>query len=338
MPRLTVPVHVSSKFHQHAIDVHLRKEQGGPKAVSLFASRRSKARRKYWPRAVTEADKAAWERLKRAYGANTDNRDRVNDDYDVFLRASLLESNAESLGWFLGQMSRDLAASSCASYLKHVLAKNRVNGSKLVRNVAEAYNADTIGGHAPDIELNVLLKYIELAPPEIQPVLWLLLVTGLRVKDLSRLRRRQIARKKTGLSFLLCLTKGRRRRCLRCKLDIPAEWHGKIPDSLIEILVQSRQSKKKRIFKNHTANKLNAQLRKMSKSHNLPRPTTYSFRRHYMNFIVEKCGGDVARQATFTKHISASITEAHYVRFEEDPDLESGSSDDDEQEASEDEA
>jgi len=338
MPRLIVPDQVSSKFHQHAIDVHLRKVRGGPKAESLFASRRSRARRKYVPHAVTEADKAAWDRLKKSYGANTDNRDRVNDDYAAFLSASGLESNAESLGWFLGQMSRDLAASSCSSYIKYVIAKNRVNGAKSVRNVAEAYNADTIGGHAPDIELNALMKYIENASPEIQPILWLLLVTGLRVKDLSRLRRRQIARKKTGLSFLLCLTKGRRRRCLRCKLDIPAEWHGKIPYSLIETLVQSRGSKKKRIFKHHTANRLNAELRKMSKSYNLPRPTTYSFRRHYMNFIVDKCGGDVVRQAAFTKHISASITEAHYVRFEEDPDLESGSSDDDEQDASEDEA
>jgi len=331
MPHLSAPNKVRSRFHQHVIDVYKSRAQGGPKATQLrapeHASRRSRAHRKYFPHAVTEADKLAWEHLKARYGSNTSTRDRVDGDYGVFLRASNLEPSDESLGWFLGQMSQRLAASSCDSYIKHVLAANRIQGAKTVKKVAEAYNADTIGKHAPDIEIDILHKYIELAHKKLQPILWLLLITGLRVKDLSRLRRRQIHRNEKFLKFLLCLTKGRRRRSLRCILSIPTEWFEVIPQSVEDLLSRTASKKNKRIFQDLEATKINTKLRAMSVTHNLPRPTTYSFRRNYMNLIVEKCGANKDLQAQFTKHISVSITEAHYVKFEEDPELESGSSD-----------
>ena len=159
-------------------------------------------------------------------------------------------------------------------------------------------------------------------------VLFILMSTGMRVKDIARLRRRQVGyRKRSSLRVQIRLSKTAKRRALRTTLTIPSEWLGVVPASFTCWLKNTCKSKDAKMLKGYTAAKVNAILRRVGKKFDMPRPTTYSFRREYMNFVREWCGGDSDLERSYTKHMSTSITEAHYVRFEEDPELESNSDD-----------
>lgn len=289
----------------------------------------TESRRKWVVRAVSADDKKKWEEIRNEYGPKaTVDRDRVRSDYDEFCKLSGLEKNGESLGWCLGQMANKLAPGTVDGYIAYASEGSRTADVNYVRKTAQAFHADATTGHAPDINGKILKKFVNLAPMAHQPVLFILMSTGMRVKDIARLRRRQVGyRKKSSLRVQIRLSKTAKRRALRTTLTIPSEWLGVVPASFTCWLKNTCKSKDAKMLKGYTAAKVNAILRRVGKKFDMPRPTTYSFRREYMNFVREWCGGDSDLERSYTKHMSTSITEAHYVRFEEDPELESNSDD-----------
>ena len=223
-------------------------------------------------------------------------------------------------------MAKKLAPGTVDGYIAYASEGSRSAEINYVRKTAQAFHADATTGHAPDIDGTILRKYVNRAPLAHQPILFLMKATGMRVRDIARLRRRQIGYRKRGsLRVQIRLSKTAKRRALRTTLTIPSEWFGTIPTSFTCWLRNTCKSKNVKIFKGYTAAKVNEVLRRVSAKHDMPKPTTYSFRRDYMNFVREWCGGYADLERSYTKHMSTAITDAHYVRFKEDPELESNS-------------
>ena len=193
-----------------------------------------------------------------------------------------------------------------------------------VMKAASARHADFEGRHAPDIPDDILWQYVVEADFVWQSILYVLYVAGLRAKAIRYFRRNRIyvpkkrMWKKESLEFVVRIDKTRKRRALRAILQLPKEWDW-IPQPPTDQTWQffAEGDAEERLFEGVTASDINSELRKMSARLNLPRPTTYSFRRAYINRIIPLVNNK--KQLTeFTLHFETSTVDAFYMRTRAD--------------------
>jgi len=296
-----------------------------PPANQLFLSqprRGTRGRRRLWiPRAITQADIERGRAIVKEWGPDHHSRDRVVSDFEIMCKLSGLPTNDpfSALG-FLGQLANSgLGPGSVDTYTGYVSKRYRM---KDVQLAAAARHADHEARHAADISDDILWRYVCEASQKYKAILWILYVAGLRSRAIRFLRRRRIyVPKKWGsadMEFVVMIDKTRKRRALRAILSLPKAWKWlRPPPCSYSLRLLQEGDPEERLFDGITASDINAELKAISKRFQLPRPTTYSFRRAFINRIIPLVGkkGEMTK---FTLHFKASTVDAFYRRTQDD--------------------
>ena len=178
----------------------------------------------------------------------------------------------------------------------------------------QAHHADADTGHAVDVEIGKLREVARSAKTAHSVFFYLLWATGMRVKDLSRLRGKQICAAEDCLEVEVRINKGRRKRALRALLRVPWEWLGGRPPYDIEHAINSFPDDI-RPFEKYTATKTNNELKTMSPQVGSKKCTTYSFRRAYVEMIIKQCNGSMTMITSYTLHLTPTMVEGHYKKW-----------------------
>jgi len=179
--------------------------------------------------------------------------------------------------------------------------------------------ADHEAEHAPDLPDDLLWKFVEQAPPEWQPVIYLMYVCGFRIKAIRYFRRRRIflpSWKKwleRDLEIVVAIDKNRRLKAHRTTLILPRAWKYPRPPNIDTWRFLQEGPQEECLFSEVTATKVNAVLRKIALDNGWQRPTTYSFRRGYINRIIPlvESKGKVHK---YSLHFDETTVDAFYRR------------------------
>lgn len=266
-------------------------------------------KRKWTPLLSVPEDLERADSIERLYGSANRTPDRIRNDYIAFCRLNGYTSE-QGIKPFIGQALRcGLKVGSVDTYLGYLrpLCRGLKSYHHWAAIVALAH-ADEDSKTAIDADLAALLGILDLTSLQHKPLIWLLIATGIRVRDAARLRRKQIQITEDGiLKIELRITKNRRRRRHRAHLEVPVSWSGAPSRSIVRYLNQG--DPEQLLFGNYNANVVNRILKACS----VEKITTYTFRRRFFNELFEYFPPEQAR--SYTLHFSEHMFHAHYKRW-----------------------
>ena len=283
---------------------------------------RRKGRKRLWtPLRFTAEQRERGAELMKEWGKKTTQRKRVLADYEEACALSGADPNdPASVEVVMGQM--DLAALSVGSigtYLSHVKSKYRLAATPAVY-AAGVRCADAESKHAPDIEDDILWRYVVNAPTtRLQAVLYLEYICGFRSIAARWVKRRSVwlpafnNPESEGPEIIVTIDKTRKKRSQKATIRLPHIWNIKPPPTWAVWCYIMHGNESDRLFPDMTASIINGALRTMSEQLGLPRPTTYSFRRGFINRIIPLVSSrkDLAK---YTLHFTEETVEAFYRR------------------------
>jgi len=277
--------------------------------------------RKWVPRAISEADLARGRAILEKWGPDHKNRIRVVADYELTCVLSGYDPrNPLAHVGFLGQLANSgLGPGTADTYINYVHKKHRMHD---VQKAASCRHADHEARHAPDISDEILWRYVEEADAKWQPVLWILYVCGIRTVALRYLRRRRISIptnwSKESIEISVKIDKQRKKKALRAILQLPFSWKWVLPPPSVATANFLREGDQEEcLFEFATANAVLKELRAMSVRLGLPRPTTYSFRRGFINRIIPLVRNK-QELTKYTLHFKPDTVDAFYRRTKDD--------------------
>jgi len=258
-------------------------------------------------------------RILKAYGRRRDQPLRIQGNFMTLCRLSgTSHTDPMSAVGALGQMSNSgLGPGSCSTYMSYI--RKKFPTSYEAAYAANVYAADHEAKHANDIPDEVLWKFVELSPPEWQPIIYLMYVCGFRVVAIKFFRRRRIflpLYTKWGhrdLEIVVAVDKTRKKKGQRATLVLPRAWKYPRPPSYQTWQYLMEGDMDGTLFSNVSASKVNAVLRKLAKDHALKRPTTYSFRRAYINRVIPLAETKGCLKK-YTLHYDETTVDAFYRR------------------------
>ena len=299
-----------------------RRPVGRPLPAQELQKKPRRGRKAVWiPKAFTTADFDRGKELLAQWGRNTSAKQRVLSGYELACAlGGHLPTDPKSAVALLGQFDNaGLGPGSAQTYMTFVRSKYRGAAVEPLY-AAEVRYADFENGHAPDVEDECLWRYVELAQGRLQSLLYLLYVAGFRTKaskyfERSRIWIQQLAKwreREFCLEVVVTVDKNRRRRAHRTTLRLPSVWDIKQPPlTVIEDLQEGFEDEK--LFAGMTATKVNSYLKSLAALHGLPRTTTYSFRRGYLNRVAQLVSNK--KELTgYSLHFAETTVEAFYRR------------------------
>jgi len=255
------------------------------------------------------------------WGPNHRDRDRVIRDFELCCKLSNLPTNDSSVGVaLLGQLANSgLGPGSCDTYIGHVTKRYRMTD---VSKAASARHADYEARHAADIDDDTLWKYVLEASPLYRRILWLMYIAGLRAISIRYLRRRRVhipkRWKSADIEVVVKIDKTRKKAALRAIMSLPKTWEWiQPPPHKDDIKFFQDGPADERLFEGITATNINDELRRISKKLSLPRPTSYSFRRAFINRVIPLVTSK-KKLTEYSLHFSVSTVDAFYKRTQDD--------------------
>lgn len=281
-----------------------------------------RGRRSLWtPEVLVNEDRLSADAFVREYedSSNKRTRFRVLENFHTFTRLNTI-SFSEALPLFIGQCRRKgLMFSTIDTYFGYLRAlpmtptERRVYG-RMSKLVAHAH-ADEEGRSEVVCEGDKaqLLSLLTAVPRDAEALLFLLLTTGGRLRDLSRLRRRQIVVKARALHVSFRVTKNRRKRSLRSSIAIPHKWLT-APSKRVFLFFKNG-NKDQKIFANWNVAAANEMLSRLCAMVNLPRLTTRFFRKCFLTRAFAECNGDLELVTRYSLHLNKQTISAHYLKW-----------------------
>lgn len=288
---------------------------------SIISPKRERARRKQmWePSVATPADMERGRSFVEKWGPPDPSMHTSVRRYEEMCRASNCSPyDEQSLMMALGQMlAAGLSAGSLETYVKAIAKIYFPQGARRLLPAVQRAHADSDSSHAPDLPDPVLKQLIEKLSSPFKATAYMMMYTGIRMVGLRWLRRRQIVLQDNGsIKVQVKVDKNKKRRVMRQDLLIPASLIDRPARDVRRFLVEG--DSEERLFATVTITTLNAALKKAARKLSCQRPTSYSYRRAFMNRIRKHCNKTGEDPARYTMHISKNILEAHYKRFSED--------------------
>ena len=300
-----------------------------PARLSLPRPRRARrtGRKALWtPRAVSEADLNRGAALLQEWGPDHRSKDRIVLNFDTMCMLSGLDKKdpRAAIG-LLGQMANSgLGPGSTDVYIGYIHKRYRFSALYDVLKAAAARHANHESRHAPDVSDDILWQYVEKASPQYRPILYLLYVAGLRPRAIRFLTRKRMyfpswnLWQSEDIEISVYIDKTRKKRALRAILSLPKNWTWiKPPPHKATLSFLQEGDRESRLWEGVTATHITSELKKMSEKHGLPRATTYSFRRGYINRI-RPLVRNKKHLTEFTLHFDVSTVDAFYRRTKED--------------------
>lgn len=290
----------------------------GPRPVSRAGPRRG--RPKLWTPSMSPLSSfTKGEEFVKTWGPPTSQKEEVLRSFRAYCELNGIKEDTYALYGCVGEWKEVYSPGTIENYVRFIFQHYRRPGMKRVLSAAEAYHADAENQHAPDVEERVLLRYVEEAEGPWRIPLYLLWATGLRPRALAFLRKSQISIDPENLRVQVRVDKNRRKTALRCQLRIPWDWISEPSPEIIQELNEGSQ--RERLFQTNSFGpvpnmqaRLNKELKRMAQEKSLELVTTYSFRRNFMNKVLERCPEEEKRRK-YTLHFSPGMIHAHYERW-----------------------
>jgi len=272
------------------------------------------------PVALTRGDYDEGLRLLKEWGRDKAAQTRVQGNFMMICRLSG-RSHTDPMAAIgtLGQMSNHGLGPGTRSVYMNYIRKKFSTAAYEAAYAAGVCAADHEAKHAPDISDDILWKFVEKAPKEWQPIIYLMYVCGFRVKAIKYFRRRRVfipawsKWRERDLEIVVAIDKNRRKKAQRTTLILPRAWMYPRPPTMETWRFFHEGPQDERIFPEVTAPKVNSVLRKIATENGWPRPTTYSFRRAYINRVIPLVGSK-GQLHKFTLHFDETTVDAFYRR------------------------
>lgn len=261
--------------------------------------------RKWTPRRLTTADVVAGAVVLKKYGPDLATNERVRADYLKFCKLNRLTSEEGYEPW-IGQMRNSgLSGGTIQTYMEAATQGDKSTSAYVAMKAASALHANSLTGHARDIDLATGVAIIEAAkakaPGQAQQ-LWMLLATGQRRVDIHRLHPQSVKiQRKRKLTVKWMWTKGIRKIAHRREVTFPLEGLPDAPPELEQTLMS-----KKAPFECSVA-VLNRCIKKLGYQ-----ATTGSFRRLYSDRIEAYCKKNNIPKADMMLHRDDTMDKAFY--------------------------
>jgi len=286
--------------------------------------RSQRGRRPKWtPHAFTDADLNRGMQILKEWGPNHQDKNRVIMNFEICCHLSGMDKKDPRCAIaLLGQMvNSGLGPGSCDTYIGYIHKRYKMFD---VLKAASARHADFESKHAPDVADEILWRYVVEAKPKWQPIFYLLYTFGLRPIAIRFLCRHRIylpSKEHWGqecIEATVAIDKTRKRRALRATLSLPLEWDWILPPPSEETWsLFTTGDPEERLFEGITASHIDTELRTMANVLQVPRPTTYSFRRGYINRIFPLVRNK-AELTQYTLHFDVATVNAFYKRTRDD--------------------
>jgi integrase len=277
------------------------------------------------PRIIDEEDLREWSLVESAYGngVGAATRKRVVEAFSSLMKLNGITDPAEGLSQWAGAAHRDglrwATINTYAGYLSAVYRPPLTPDAKLLwdekRRIINACHADETTGGAlacTTVEYCNILKNLNGVEDSLtRAAVCLIALTGMRLADIRRLRRRQINLRKRTLKIEVRVAKNRRRRSLRrihsircggpiVKIDL---------DPILRRLLRSGGHPDACLFQPVTTSVINERLSRLNSPHQY---TTYSFRKMYINNVISHFGDDWPTIIHHTMHTGINVVKSHY--------------------------
>lgn len=259
-------------------------------------------------------------------------RERLRQDWDLFLVMNNLQPCPRTLELFIADLSLSLKATTAYEYTSKLsylpcmkLPGMRPTLMTLMRllniraadeEVRKALDishgmAERIIRTVEDREARFALSVMALLGPRAQDVRWL------RTKqlDIPRLSTRRRFPKRFYRAQIR-VAKNRKELGKRVNLYVPAEMRAPLrrtANALSKFL--RRQDPEAKIFAKCTAARLNSILRAVCLDLGVPRVTTYSFRRLYVSEAIRYCNRDFSMARNLTLHFAEDTIRSYYDQW-----------------------
>lgn len=276
-------------------------------------------KRKWRPMLICREDVSQFDSLIREYGDahNAQQRRRVRREFIDFSAMNGFATPVAAFNGFIGQLRRcQMKPGTVEDYATYILAICREKATLLERTelretlaAVRAAHADADTKSAPRAVQEEVVKILEehRASKEIKAALWLMTLTGARMRCLSRLRRKQfvdVSRKSITVRWRL--TKNLRRRCDRRTVEVPAQFP--IPRLVRTLLTDG--DPEERPLRKIEAHHITKAIRDTSASNTERLMTSYSLRKFGLRYICALFGENAYR---FTVHKKRDMLDAHYA-------------------------
>lgn len=259
-------------------------------------------------------------------------RERLRQDWDLFLRLNQLNPTCKALELFVADFSMVLAPSSAHEYCSKLsslpamkLPGFRTVWSHLCRLLnIRAADADT--KHALDIDHATASKIISNVEDEADRMaLSIMALLGPRAQDVRHLRVRQLdipvlnlRRKYAKEHYRANVRIAKNRKCLgrRVNLYVPVEMRSPLrrtANTLGTFLRECHEDHK--VFAKCTANRLNRSLRKACEKLEIGHYTTYSFRRMYICEAIRFHKRNFTKVRELTLHFAEETIRSYYDKW-----------------------
>jgi hypothetical protein len=270
-------------------------------------------------RVVRPEDASMWAVLEEAYddARNRDTRTRVVQTWNEFLRLNNLDRNARALKLFVGQMlNSGMKIGSVHTYVRYIAKGGdlpRSNGDwRRVVSLVSLAHADAETRKAPRISVRDAMRIVAWLYGDVAKVVAGIVTTGARCADVMRWMPGRVEFGKNHFVVDVHVTKNRRdpdKRVVHRMPDVRKMLGFPVPEVLLDV---RRYPPFHRPFAGWHATRVNQALVAACKALDLPRVTTYSFRRLYCQRVLEFFDFDSCLAKRYTLHCRAEVLAAFY--------------------------
>ncbi|MCG3770976.1 MAG: hypothetical protein JW384_02156 [Nitrosomonadaceae bacterium] len=265
--------------------------------------------KKWNPSPFTARERITGHMLRCKYGPNMQTELRVKKDFGDLCRMNHCTPE-DAYVPFIGQMRvAGMSAGTIREYVGHVVKGKRSTAAYIALRTAESLQTDSPVVHAADTDQEHIESLIAKTKGLTRAHLWLMMVTGARSKDVSRLRARCFKkRSKKSMVILFCWTKGIKRLRHRREVEYPLEGLMAPPCEFGSLLRKSKPDDTP--FACTTAIS-NAALREAGGRGE--RTTTGTFRRLFSKRIDKHCKENNIPKRSMMLHASDDMDAAFYA-------------------------
>ncbi len=272
------------------------------------------------PRIATVEEKEKGMKLVKEYGNDPmalATARRLRDFCNTFLLINNFETLEAGIDALIGQMSADgLKAGTLAQYIRTMVRGRKDLGARVSEalRALDRMHADSDTQHAVDTTKEEVLSIISQLRKQGSPLeaaaVELMLKTGLRMKDLHRLRRKQLRQNKKKMVVIeVRRAKNRSKKKHRATAMFPP-WFGPVAQQTIQ-LFEKGQDQDTKPFLSLNATALNKAVSGICTT----KLTSYSFRRAFIHRALKETDYDFKVCAEkYTLHRDPEILRAYYMQ------------------------
>ena len=289
--------------------------------TSTHARPKKHGRHKLWiPEKLSASDRANKEALLKKYGISVSTRDRILVDYHTFCVLNNLPPKA-ALGDVVGQMHGKLKIGTIDTYSAYVAAEFPSAVHRRVRKAVQRAHADEDVEGAPRFAREHLRRLVfALQTVLLRRCCLLLLLTGIRPVAGRRMRRRNFGvmskkNKEHALVLGVAWDKTVAKRANMQHLQLP-RWLAMDVSQQDLHSIFGTGPHGETPFEGVTCQAINEALREVwekDRDTTTVPPTSYSFRRAYVQAVFEHYGNDSEALKKYTLHFGDQVVKAHYV-------------------------